>query len=281
MLTRSSSASPGARAARRAAACCSTCRRSRSASPRSSPSTRSRATRSAACASRRARCSAATSRSRRGCRTTRVRSSYALDSLRREGVGLAQVSTFASMALVQRTGRTRLAQIRAVTAGYPFYGEIITSPAGAVGHLHAGTRRPRRSVAARRARRARRRHARARPRAFVIAGTLVSVPGDVGVTLGDRARASTSPSDTSTRRRCCMFGSRVEHETLLKLTAAAPATAIHLPLQGVASRRRRSATAPPRRRSSTSPRRSTSFATSSASSGSSRCCSAASASRAA
>jgi putative ABC transport system permease protein len=41
----------------------------------------------------------------------------ALDSLKREGIGLAQVSTFASMALVQRTGGTRLSQVRAVTPG--------------------------------------------------------------------------------------------------------------------------------------------------------------------
>jgi len=33
---------------------------------------------------------------------------YALDSLNREGVGLAQVSSFGSMALVERTGHTRL-----------------------------------------------------------------------------------------------------------------------------------------------------------------------------
>src|SRR2546423_2801896 len=52
-----------------------------------------------------------------------------LDTLRREGVKLADVTTFSSMALVQRTGGTRLSQIRAVTPGYPFYGEILTAPA--------------------------------------------------------------------------------------------------------------------------------------------------------
>src|SRR5439155_18815880 len=51
------------------------------------------------------------------------------DSLRREGVGVAMVSTFGSMALAPRSGATRLAQIRAVSKGYPFYGEITTSPA--------------------------------------------------------------------------------------------------------------------------------------------------------
>src|SRR6188472_1299615 len=43
----------------------------------------------------------------------------ALDSLNREGVGLAQVSSFGSMALVERTGNTRLSQVRAVTDLYP------------------------------------------------------------------------------------------------------------------------------------------------------------------
>ncbi|HEV7990425.1 MAG TPA: hypothetical protein VGP25_01280, partial [Gemmatimonadaceae bacterium] len=37
----------------------------------------------------------------------------ALDSLRREFVGVTVVSTFASMAIVPRTGGTRLAQVRA------------------------------------------------------------------------------------------------------------------------------------------------------------------------
>src|SRR3954463_880039 len=65
---------------------------------------------------------------------------YALDSLNREGVGLAQVSTFSSMAMVQRTGGTRLSQIRAVTPGYPFYGEITTSPTGEWSRLQSGRR---------------------------------------------------------------------------------------------------------------------------------------------
>jgi len=114
---------------------------------------------------------------------------YALDSLNREGVGLAQVSTFGSMALLERTGHTRLAQIRAVTERYPLYGEIITSPAKQwsrlqQGHFalvdpsllvaldaHVGD-----TLALGLSR-------------FIIIGTLVSVPGDVAVTsaIGSRA----------------------------------------------------------------------------------------------
>jgi putative ABC transport system permease protein len=140
----------------------------------------------------------------------------ALDSLRKEGVGVSDVTTFASMALVQRTGLTRLAQIQAVQPGYPFYGEIITKPAGEWAHLHEG------------------RYALVDPSLlialnaqvgdtlalgfarFVIAGTLVSVPGDVGVstTIGPRIYIPEKYLDETS---LLMFGSRSDHKTLIKL----------------------------------------------------------------
>ena len=52
------------------------------------------------------------------------------DSLRASGVPIEQVTTFASMATVPRSGGTRLAQVRAVSAGYPLYGSVVTNPAG-------------------------------------------------------------------------------------------------------------------------------------------------------
>ena len=145
----------------------------------------------------------------------------ALDSLRREGVGVAEVSTFASMALVQRTGATRLAQIRAVTQSYPFYGEITTAPAGQWARLHSG------------------RNALVDPALltalgaqvgdtlalgfarFTIIGTLVSVPGDVAVTsaIGPRVYIPAAYLDETS---LLMFGSRADHEALLKLTPALP-----------------------------------------------------------
>ena len=144
-----------------------------------------------------------------------------LDSMRAEGVGIADVTSFASMAIVQRTGLTRLAQIEAVTPGYPFYGEIITSPAGQWAHLHEG------------------RSALVDPALlvaldahvgdtlslglarFVIAGTLVSVPGDVGVstTIGPRVYI---PAKFLDETSLLMFGSRSERKTLVKLTEALP-----------------------------------------------------------
>lgn len=61
-----------------------------------------------------------------------------LDSLARAGVPDARQTTFSSMAVVPRTTGTRFAQVRAVSAGYPFYGEITTRPADAWARLQRG-----------------------------------------------------------------------------------------------------------------------------------------------
>jgi putative ABC transport system permease protein len=52
------------------------------------------------------------------------------DSLSHKGVSFARVTTFPSMAVVPRTTGTRFVQVRGVTDNYPFYGQIITEPAG-------------------------------------------------------------------------------------------------------------------------------------------------------
>jgi len=52
------------------------------------------------------------------------------DSLSHRGISLARVTTFPSMAVVPRTAGTRFAQVRGVTDNYPFYGNIVTEPAG-------------------------------------------------------------------------------------------------------------------------------------------------------
>jgi putative ABC transport system permease protein len=145
----------------------------------------------------------------------------ALDSLRPEGVGIADVTTFTSMALVERSGGTRLAQIRAVTPGYPFYGEILTQPAGEWARLQSG------------------RYALVDPSLllavngkvgdtlalgfarFIILGTLTSVPGDVGVAsaIGPRIYI---PAKYVEQTSLLLFGSRSERETLLKLPPTLP-----------------------------------------------------------
>ena len=144
-------------------------------------------------------------------------------ALRREGAGVAEVTTFASMALVQRTGNTRLAQIRGVTEGYPFYGQILTAPAGQWARLHSG------------------RYALVDPSLlialdarvgdtlalgfaqFIIRGTLTSVPGDVAVTsaIGPRVYI---PSQFLDETSLLLFGSRSERQLLLKLPPKLPAS---------------------------------------------------------
>ena len=52
------------------------------------------------------------------------------DSLSRKGISFARVTTFPSMAVVPRTSGTRFAQVRGVTDNYPFYGGVVTDPAG-------------------------------------------------------------------------------------------------------------------------------------------------------
>ena len=60
------------------------------------------------------------------------------DSLSHHGLAFARVTTFPSMAVVPRTAGTRFAQVRGVTDNYPFYGNIVTQPAGRWPMLHQG-----------------------------------------------------------------------------------------------------------------------------------------------
>jgi putative ABC transport system permease protein len=60
------------------------------------------------------------------------------DSLSHEGLSFARITTFPSMAVVPRTAGTRFAQVRGVTDNYPFYGNIVTDPAGRWAALQSG-----------------------------------------------------------------------------------------------------------------------------------------------
>ncbi len=139
-----------------------------------------------------------------------------LDSLRTAGVPSAKVTSFASMATSQPSGNTRLAQIRAVGDGFPFYGEVLTEPAGAWARLQ------------------RERVAMVDPSIlvgldaqvgdtlsigyakFVIAATIVNIPGDPGIaaTIGPRVFiASQYVGETG----LLGLGSRAEYEAVVKL----------------------------------------------------------------
>ncbi|MBC7788589.1 MAG: FtsX-like permease family protein [Anaerolineae bacterium] len=139
-----------------------------------------------------------------------------LDSLPRAGIQVSRVTTFGSMATVTRTDGTRYAQVRAVTPAYPFYGVIETAPAGRWRDLHRG------------------RNALVDPSLlialdagvgdslslgftrFAIIGTILSVPGDPGITaaLGPRVFI---PAQFVEETGLLGMGSRAEFDALLRL----------------------------------------------------------------
>ncbi|HST58003.1 MAG TPA: ABC transporter permease, partial [Longimicrobium sp.] len=142
-----------------------------------------------------------------------------LDSLRRARVPVARVTAFASMALAERTGGARLAQVRATEPGFPFYGEIVTAPADAWGRLHSG------------------RHALVDPALltaldarigdavqlgegrFTIIGTLEKVPGSVGVGALFAPRVYI-PARYLAETQLIRFGSRAAYEAYVRIPAA-------------------------------------------------------------
>lgn len=130
--------------------------------------------------------------------------------------GQALVTAFAAMAFVPRTTGVRLVQVRAVSPGYPFYGEIATSPAGrwralgdggkvlvdpsllpALGAVVGDTL----SLGNSR---------------FVIDATVSNLPGDVGVASAFGPRIFIADRDLAATG-LIQFGSRVDYDLYLKL----------------------------------------------------------------
>ncbi|MBL0173018.1 MAG: ABC transporter permease [Gemmatimonadaceae bacterium] len=141
-----------------------------------------------------------------------------LDSLATVGVPYARITTFASMALAEPSGGTRLVQVRAVSPGYPFYGAIETVPAGGWRTVHDAPVvfvDPSLLIALNAAVGD---SLRLGVRLFRIAGTLGNVPGDAGITavigpriyISDKWIASTG---------LLKFGSRAEYDVVLQLPA--------------------------------------------------------------
>ena len=50
----------------------------------------------------------------------------------------SRVTSLSSMAYFPRNGKLRLVQVRALSGGYPFYGELETEPVGVAAQLHSG-----------------------------------------------------------------------------------------------------------------------------------------------
>lgn len=140
-----------------------------------------------------------------------------LDTLEsREGIRTADLTTFASMAVVPRSTLTRLAQVRAISEGYPYYGEITTEPAGRLAAVHSGRNvivDPSLLVSL---------DARIGDTltlgngTFTIVGTVKSTPGETGITSAISPRVYVSDRWIP-ETGLLVFGSRAEYETLLKL----------------------------------------------------------------
>lgn len=141
------------------------------------------------------------------------------DSLRTAGVPASRVTTFASMALAEPSGGTRLVQVRAVSPGYPFYGAIETDPANGWSRVHDDSVvfvDPSLLIAL---------DAKVGDvlklgqQAFTIGGTLGNVPGDAGITavIGPRVYVS---DRWLPAMGLLKFGSRAEYELVLKLPTA-------------------------------------------------------------
>jgi putative ABC transport system permease protein len=131
----------------------------------------------------------------------------------------ARAVTFPSMALVPRTGATRLVQVRAVSANYPIYGVITTEPANQWSSLHTKAVAlvdPSLLVAL---------NARLGDTItlglgrFVIGATLKDVPGTPGVAeiIGPRVFI---PERYVAETQLLQFGSTAEYSVLAKVPAS-------------------------------------------------------------
>jgi putative ABC transport system permease protein len=134
---------------------------------------------------------------------------------------VAQVTGFSAMAYVPRTEGTRLVQVTAVEGAYPFYGRIRTAPEAAWGSLQAG------------------RHVVVDPTLlaslearvgdtlalgetrFEITGTIVDIPGDVGVRSAFGPRIFI-PGAFVGETNLLVTGSRAEYERFIRLAEGDP-----------------------------------------------------------
>jgi putative ABC transport system permease protein len=141
------------------------------------------------------------------------------DSLARAGIPTVTSTGFNSMALVARSGGTRLVQVHAVSDGYPFYGSIVSNPVAAWSQIGSGPyavvdpallvsldAQIGDTLALGKAK-------------FLITGELRSVPGDVGLSAAIGPRVYI-PERYVPATGLVVFGSRADYETLFKLPAS-------------------------------------------------------------
>ena len=153
-----------------------------------------------------------------------------LDSLHVSGTPVARVVSFASMAYVPSTDRTRLAQVRAVGEGYPFYGTVVTSPAGQWESLRTGMNAlvdPSLLIALEATVGDTLSLGQAR---FRIAGALESVPGDPGIAAAIAPRVFIADEHVAATQ-LIVFGSRAEYEAVARVPEGVDADRFIEPLR--------------------------------------------------
>jgi len=145
-----------------------------------------------------------------------------LDALIRQEARVSRLTGFSAMAYVPRTRGTRLVQVTAVEPGYPFYGEVRTTP----GAAWAALARPGgvvvdpsllTALAARVGDTLALGDAR-----LVITGTIESAPGNVGLRAALGPRVYIAAPDVATTR-LLGFGARAEYRALVRLPSGVSA----------------------------------------------------------
>ncbi len=139
-----------------------------------------------------------------------------LDSLSANGIPSARLTSLASMAMAVPGGGTRLVQLRAITAGYPFYGVIETEPATAFARLQNEPVALVDASLLASINAAVGDSLKLGDKIFLIAGTLGNVPGDAAIAevIGPRVYVSSRWLDEMALIR---QGSRVDYEAVLQL----------------------------------------------------------------
>jgi putative ABC transport system permease protein len=142
-----------------------------------------------------------------------------MDSLDRSGVRFARQTSMPSMAFIPRTGETRLVLVRAITRGYPLYGEITSTPRSAWQTLHDGANvvvDPALLVTLQAVVGDTVQLGNAR---FKITGALEKVPGDIGIAAAMGPRVYI-PEPLLEQTGLLVFGSRAEYEAVASMPAS-------------------------------------------------------------
>ncbi len=131
---------------------------------------------------------------------------------------VARSTSFTAMAYLRRSGTARLVQVRAVEPGWPFYGEITTRPSGAWGRIQQGEILVDPSLLGALGAAVGDTLALGDAR-YPIGGTVVNVPGEIGLQAAFGARVFIA-SRTVPGTNLLGFGARVDHEIFLRLPAS-------------------------------------------------------------